>query len=1654
MVRNLSFFLVFFAVFLFLGSCQNKDIDMAKFDIVEERVRPSTDTVGIEGTYDFAREARSMKIHMGLDSTLSDASSHAVTLLGKDYSVTVRGLQPGTTYYYRYSADFGMHSDLVSETRHFVTSEQQSYRISVSSDPGWGGEVTGGGTYEEGQTCTVSASPSEGYVFAFWKESEIPVTQEPSYTFEVTESRILVARFAEIAALPVVITGEVSEIGGVSAMGSGEVTGEGGSEVTERGVCWATGHVPTTSDSHAGNGSGTGAFMAEMTGLSLGTTYRVRAYAVNSEGTAYGEEKSFTTLDHQEYTVSVSASPSSGGTVEGGGSYEEGASCTVRATATNGYTFSNWTEDGNPVSPQANYTFDVTANRNLVANFTQQITVPTVITTPVTNITETSATGGGNVTSDGGATVTERGICWSTSHNPTTSGSHVTSGSGLGSYTCPMTNLTPNTTYYMRAYVTNSQGTAYGNEVSFVTTELPMYTINVSANPSNAGSVNGGGSYQQGQSCTVTAAANNDFTFTNWTEDGNPLSTQASYTFTVTSNRTLVANFTQQISVPTVTTTPVTNITETSATGGGEVTSDGGATVTERGICWSTSHNPTTSGSHGTSGSGLGSYTCLMTNLTPNTTYYMRAYAINSQGTAYGNEISFVTTELPMYTINVSANPSNAGSVNGGGSYQQGQNCTVTAAANNGFTFTNWTEDGNLVSTLASYTFTVTSNRTLVANFTQQITLPTVMTSQVTNVTETSATGGGNVTADGGATVTARGICWSISHNPTTSDSHGTSGSGMGSYTCLMTNLTPNTTYYVRAYATNSQGTAYGNEVSFITTQLPIYTINVSASPTAGGSVSGSGTYQQGQSCTVTATANNWYEFVNWTENGSQVSTNASYTFTVTANRNLVANFTQQVTLPTVTTSQVTNITETAATGGGNVTDDGGATVTQRGVCWSTSHNPTTSNNHGTSGTGTGSFTCLMTGLTPNTTYYVRAYATNSQGTAYGNEVSFMTTQLPTYTITVSAIPTSGGTVTGNGTYQQGQSCTVTATANNGYDFINWTENGNVVSTNENYTFTVTANRTLVAHFEQQITLPTVTTTPVTNIGETSATGGGNVTDDGGATVTERGLCWSTSHNPSVMGTHMASGSGTGSFTCLMTGLTPNTTYYVRAYATNSPGTAYGSELSFVTTQLPTYTITVSADPTSGGNVSGGGTYQEGQQCTVTAMANTGYNFVNWTENGTQVSTNASYTFTVTGSRNLVAHFSAQSYTISVSADPTSGGSVNGGGNYNYGQTCTVTASASSGYNFVNWTENGSQVSTNANYTFTVTGSRNLVAHFSAQSYTIAVSADPTNGGSVNGGGNYNYGQTCTVTASASSGYNFVNWTENGTQVSTNASYSFTVTGSRNLVAHFSALQPPTGAINGLFTINANGNQVWFSQGNLQYKASTGSWRFAINQYDYIGSANSNISSTYSGWIDLFGWGTSGWNCGNTYYRPWDSSTSCSECYGPSGNYNLTGSYANSDWGYYNAISNGGNNSHFWRTLTIEEWEYVLYGRNTSSGILFAKACVNGVNGVIILPDNWNSGYYNLYNTNSYSATYSSNTLSASQWSNIEQNGAVFLPAAGHRTATSSLGIGTVGTYWSASHANYNNEAMGLYFENLFIVTDESYYRYYGQSVRLVRSVQ
>ena len=227
--------------------------------------------------------------------------------------------------------------------------------------------------------------------------------------------------------------------------------------------------------------------------------------------------------------------------------------------------------------------------------------------------------------------------------------------------------------------------------------------------------------------------------------------------------------------------------------------------------------------------------------------------------------------------------------------------------------------------------------------------------------------------------------------------------------------------------------------------------------------------------------------------------------------------------------------------------------------------------------------------------------------------------------------------------------------------------------------------------------------------------------------------------------------------------------------------------LNFTGGEPQKYTITASANPSTGGTVTGGGEYTSGQSCTVYATANTGYTFTNWTENGSVVSTNANYSFTVNGNRNLVANFTANTYTVSVTANPSNGGTVTGAGSYSLGEQCILTATANTGYAFENWTENNIVITTSATYSFTVTDDRTLVANFTNQSvsYTITASASPTEGGSVSGAGSYQQGSTCIVTATANPGYTFTNWMENNAVISTEPTYSFEVTSSRSLVANF-----------------------------------------------------------------------------------------------------------------------------------------------------------------------------------------------------------------------------------------------------------------------------
>ena len=385
-----------------------------------------------------------------------------------------------------------------------------------------------------------------------------------------------------------------------------------------------------------------------------------------------------------------------------------------------------------------------------------------------------------------GNVISQYGHCWSTEPEPTISDSITSHGklTQAKTYSSELTNLTNNTTYYVRSYITYSNGTVYGSEQSIITlktgkpsvlttevTDVTLYTAVC------------GGIVQADSGLAVTTRGvcwdtDSIFTITNCLDTtivGNGLGSFTSditeldegvtyYVATYATNEKgtsygeVIQFSTVPISIPLVTTTEITEITTTSATSGGNVTSNGNGTVTARGICWNTTGNPTLQNSLGltTDGNSTGSFTSEITNLNEGVTYFATAYATNEKGTSYGEIVQFSTVF---------------------------------------------------------------------------ITIPIVITTSPTNITTTSATNGGNITSNGNGTVTSRGVCWNTTGNPSLQNSlgHTTDGSGTGSFISVITGLSDGVTYYVSAYATNEKGTSYGEIKIFETIDDPcdgITTIN------------------------------------------------------------------------------------------------------------------------------------------------------------------------------------------------------------------------------------------------------------------------------------------------------------------------------------------------------------------------------------------------------------------------------------------------------------------------------------------------------------------------------------------------------------------------------------------------------------------------------------------------------------------------------------------------------------------------------------------------------------------------------------------------------------------------------------------------------------
>ncbi len=476
------------------------------------------------------------------------------------------------------------------------------------------------------------------------------------------------------------------------------------------------------------------------------------------------------------------------------------------------------------------------------------------------------------------------------------------------------------------------------------------------------------------------------------------------------------------IPLPVAQTNSVTGITATSAVCGGDVTSDCNDIVAY-GVCWNTSSNPTLSNSYTVDGAGNGSFSSVLSGLTPNTTYYVRAYATNSEGTAYGEEVSFIT-ECNSVTVSISGNSYatdativlTAGDVWGDGTGYQ----ILIDADNIGWTETYGPDCG---SEYTIWEYMIPANASaddaaVVFNATQSINIPAGTYSYLilnpgcndygTNYiawNQCDATNATDFFFEAGKTYTFTPVLG------------GPNSAGNDCTTLTITDgnitaATENNTIYIN----------YGQDTTLIAHGA--YTYQWS-------------TGESGESINVSPTTTTTYSVTGTNQYGC--SATADIIVIVSA-------------LPTVTTDSITAVTSTTAIGGGNVIGDGIATVIERGVCWSTSPAPTLDDNHTVDGAGLGGFTSSITGLAPNTTYYVRAYATNSEGTAYGEEVSFTT--LPDYYGIIYVTQTGAGNRSGNSWENATSSIDTAQALAQTYDAVVWvaagTYYGDTTSTSDN----------------------------------------------------------------------------------------------------------------------------------------------------------------------------------------------------------------------------------------------------------------------------------------------------------------------------------------------------------------------------------------------------------------------------------------------------------------------------------------------------------------------------------------------------------------------------------------------------------------------------
>ncbi len=1112
--------------------------------------------------------------------------------------------------------------------------------------------------------------------------------------------------------LPDVVTAPVTNITATSAACGGDVTNEGTSAVSSRGCVWDTAGNPTI-ETRAGmttNGTGLGTFTSSLTGLTSGQVYYVRAYASNSAGVAYGEQRIFGTsmtapgnaldLDGTNGSVSIADSASLGMTnnytlecwfkADSFGSLR-GLISKYQTAGANGYLLrlngtdleidQRTTSGLNLQTGRWYHVAAVNSNgvRTLYLNGVPQALSGTALNVKSNSnaLTLGSDFGGRNLNGQMDEiriwstvrsqdeirdamhvelTGTETGLAaYYTCNNSsgsllldmTSSGNTgtVVNGAAWIASTYPCTSEITNRTNLRAVWTarTNSLASGRMSVVDGVVTGLDFAvfghdgaaeTENAVDKPTNvqwrlnrvwqadeSGSLTGGVSFDtSGWTTNFALLEDADGVFTNASIRAGM---QSSTNFTAPGVALHDGYFYTMagVALASVTTDPATDVDRHTATGGGQVISAGDMPVTARGVCWSTATNPTTANPCTTNGSGTGVFSAGLAGLTTNTLYHVRAYAISALGTAYGEDVQFTT--LPGAP-------------------------------------------------------------------------PTVTTATPSNITSTTAAGGGNVTSEGAAPVTARGCVWNTAGNPSLLSHTGitSDGNGPGEFSSSLTGLTPGQTYYVRAYATNEDGVAYGSQQSILaamtapgnaldldgtndyvsiadSSSLDLtnnYTlecwfkadvlsglrglVDKYHSPAANGYfVRLNGTnlnFDEMTTSNLNLQAGRWYHVAAINSNGTRrlylngmAQSLYGTPMTVQANNNVLAlgadyladnnrYFNGQMDEVRVwnTVRSLNDIRDNmhkelagneanlvacyrfnyvSGTNLVDVSGNGNSGTLVNGPVWVTSTIPCAAvitnryNLRGlwsaqTNSLGSDRFS-LTNGVASGLNYVLFGHDNGTNDWIASDMPTNMARRLGRVWCTEPggastadlALDTAGLSILDPNDFCM-MVCTDGVFANAGILTGYYTNNVYTVAAQSltggvYYTLGKLAN------------LATVTTAPISNVAPFSASGGGEVTFEGSGGVTARGVCWSAGSTPTTNDEHTTDGNGLGAFNSSLTNLTPSTPYFVRAYAINNSGAAYGDVVAFTTltafAQVTTAPITNITHNTaqSGGDVTNEGGY-------------------------------------------------------------------------------------------------------------------------------------------------------------------------------------------------------------------------------------------------------------------------------------------------------------------------------------------------------------------------------------------------------------------------------------------------------------------------------